>query len=174
MANLRGFDASSVPPSEEIGALPNGTYTVAVTDSEMRPPKSGDGEMLVLTYTVLEGEHRNRKVWDYLCLQHSDPDTVKYARSNLSAICHAVGVLRPDDSSDLHGIPFQIRVKSKPDAAGVPRNSVAAYQKLPQESHSAPPPQRSYNPPKSDEYRDTYEQDNAGETDDAGQPEMWG
>ena len=38
---------------------------------------------------------------------------VKIARSELSAICRAVGVLQPKDSTELHDLPLVISVKCK-------------------------------------------------------------
>jgi hypothetical protein len=55
---------------------------------------------------------------------------VKIANANLSAICHAVGVLRPGDSVELHHIPLVITVKCKTDdATGEIRNEVKSYAK---------------------------------------------
>jgi hypothetical protein len=122
------FDASQVDPSVPFEVLPSDKYIVAITKSEMKPTKSGDGAYLELEYTVLEGQYQGRKLWDRLCLNHSREETVKIARANLSAICHAVGVLIPHDSNELHNIPFQItiRVKRKDDQI---TNEVRGYAK---------------------------------------------
>ena len=92
---LLNFDASQVDPSVGYEALPAGKYLVEISDSEMKPTKAGNGEMLQLEFTVIDGEFKNRKIWDRLCLRHPNPEAVKIAQANLSAICHAVEVLRP-------------------------------------------------------------------------------
>ena len=113
MANLNGFDANEVEPSTAFEPVPAGKYIAAVTASEMKPTKKGDGSYLELEFTVLEGDCQGRKVWDRLCITHPNQQTVKIARGNLSAICRAVGVMQPKDSVELHNLPLEITVKLK-------------------------------------------------------------
>jgi len=87
--------ASSIP----FEAVPSDKYIAEITKSELKATKAGDGSYLEIEYTILEGEYRGRKVWDRLCLNHQTQRTVEIARANLSAICHAVGVMKPRDSS---------------------------------------------------------------------------
>jgi hypothetical protein len=113
MANLNNFNASEVEPNTPFDPLPAGKYLVAITASEMKPTKTGDGSYLQLELTVLDGEFRGRKVWDRLCINHPNATTVKIARGNLSALCRAVGVMQPRDSVELHNIPLLVTVKCK-------------------------------------------------------------
>ena len=113
MANLNGFDANQVEPTASFDPLPAGKYVAAITNSEMKPTKQGDGAYLELEFTVVDGEYKERKVWDRLCINHPNAMTVKIARGNLSAICRAVGVMQPRDSVELHNIPLVITVKCK-------------------------------------------------------------
>ena len=113
MANLNGFNASQVEPSNSFDPLPAGKYVAAITESEMRPTKNGSGSYLQLTFTILEGDYRNRVLWARLNLNNSNATAVKIARGELSAICHAVGVLQPRDSVELHNLPLVITVKCK-------------------------------------------------------------
>ncbi|MCL2624372.1 MAG: DUF669 domain-containing protein [Planctomycetaceae bacterium] len=123
------FDASQVDPSVPFEAIPSDKYLVEITDSEMKPTKNGSGTLLQLEYTVIEGEYKNRKIWDRLCIKHTNQQTVKIALANLSAICHAIGVMKPQDSAELHHIPFHVTVKCKSDDSGEIRNEVKAYAK---------------------------------------------
>lgn len=107
------FDASQVDPSVPFEVLPSDKHLVEITKSEMKATKAGDGAYLELEYTVLDGAFKGRKVWDRLCLNHRTQKTVEIARANLSAVCHAVGVMKPRQSSELHHIPFVITVKLK-------------------------------------------------------------
>jgi len=113
MADLNGFNATEVDPSTSFEPLPAGKYLAAVTESEMKPTKSGNGSYLQLTFTILDGEYKNRIVWARLNLNNPNATAVKIARSELSAICHAVGVMQPRDSVDLHNLPLVITVKVK-------------------------------------------------------------
>jgi len=113
MANLNGFNAHEVEPNASFEPIPAGKYLAAITESEMKPTKNGSGSYLQMTFTILEGEYKNRILWARLNLNNANATAVKIARSELSAICHAVGVLQPKDSVELHNIPLLITVKVK-------------------------------------------------------------
>jgi hypothetical protein len=113
MANLQGFDANTVEPQQDYQPLPAGQYVAVITDSEMKPTKSGAGNYLQLVFQIVEGEYANRLLWVRLNLDNPNATAVDIARRELSAICRSVGVLVPTDSSDLHNIPLQILVGLK-------------------------------------------------------------
>ena len=119
MANLNGYNANDYEPTAAFEPLPAGKYLAAITSSEMKATKKGDGSYLELEFTVLEGpphggsEYKGRKVWDRLCINHPKDITQKIARENLSAICRAVGVMQPNDSTALHNLPLVITVRCK-------------------------------------------------------------
>ena len=130
MANLNGFNATEVDPATTFEPLPAGKYLAAITESEMKPTKSGSGSYLQLTFTVLDGEYKNRILWARLNLNNPNATAVKIARSELSAICHAVGVMQPKDSVELHNMPLVITVKlKKREDTGELTNEVKAYAK---------------------------------------------
>ena len=130
MANLNGFNATEVEPTTTFEPLPAGKYLAAITESEMKPTKSGSGSYLQLTFTILEGEYKNRVLWARLNLNNPNATAVKIARGELSAICRAVGVLQPRDSVDLHNLPLVITVKlKKRDDTGELTNEIKGYAK---------------------------------------------
>lgn len=130
MAHLNGFNANQVEPTATFDPIPAGKYVAAITDSEVKATKNGNGTYLQMTFTILEGENKGRLVWARLCLDHPNQQTVKIARSELSAICRAVGVMTPNDSAELHNIPLAITVKCKKrDDTGEIVNEVRGYTK---------------------------------------------
>ena len=129
MANLNGFDASQVEPTASFDPIPAGKYLAAITESEMKPTKNGSGSYLQMTFTVLDGEFKNRVLWARLNLNNPNATAVKIARSELSAICHAVGVMQPRDSVELHNIPLLITVKvKKREDTGELTNEIKGYE----------------------------------------------
>ncbi|HEX4918067.1 MAG TPA: DUF669 domain-containing protein, partial [Limnobacter sp.] len=63
MSNIfNNFNAAEVQPMESRDVLPAGKYIAAIVDNEIKPTKSGTGERLNLTFEILEGEHKGRKV----------------------------------------------------------------------------------------------------------------
>ncbi len=127
MATLN-FNAQEVDPNVGFDPVPADKYIAAITKSEIKPTKNGTGSYLELEFTIIEGQYKDRKVWDRLCLDHPNKQTVKIARGNLSAICHAVGVMQPQDSAQLHNLPLQIKVVCKKrDDTGEITNEVKGY-----------------------------------------------
>jgi len=149
MADLHGFNANQVEPTTEFEPIPAGKYLAMVTDSEMKPTKSGSGNYLQLTFQILEGEYKGRFVWARLNLHNDNATAVQIARSELSALCRAVGVMTPTDSVDLHNLPLIITVKCKRrDDTGDITNEIKGYVKReaatgqPQQAATTTPPWR--------------------------------
>ena len=124
MADLGNFNANEVEPAEEFHAIPAGKYQAVITESEMRETKNRDGEYLLLVFELIEGEYRGRKVFARLNLANKNPDAVRIARQELSAICRAVGVMNPRDSVELHNLPLTITVRVRKSQDGEEMNEV--------------------------------------------------
>jgi hypothetical protein len=130
MANLTGFDANSVNPATDFEPLPAGKYLAIITDSEMKPTKSGSGNYLELTFQVIDGPFKGRMLWSRLNLDNPSPQAVQIAQGELSAICRAVGVMQPKDSIELHNLPLLVTVKCKKrDDTGDVVNEIRGYAK---------------------------------------------
>ena len=117
MADLGNFDASQVEPSGSREPIPAGKYNAMITASEMKATKSGNGRYLELTFDIIDGPHRGRKVWARLNLDNPNPTAVEIAKGELSAICRAVNVPRPGQSERLHNLPLAITVVTRDFAA---------------------------------------------------------
>jgi hypothetical protein len=113
MANLNGFNANDVEPNSLFEPIPAGKYLAAITASETKQTRNGDGSYLELTLSILEGDFKGRVLWARLNLDNPNATAVKIARGDLSAICRAVNVMQPKDSTDLHNLPLVISVKLK-------------------------------------------------------------
>lgn len=126
--NLSGFNAEEFEPTGSFEPIPAGWYRCAIDDSAMKPTKSGNGRYLELKLRVLDGEHANRALFERLNLENENEQAVQIARGTLSAICRAVGVMRPQDSSELHGLPLlaKVAVEARKDN-GEPANRVKGY-----------------------------------------------
>lgn len=110
MASLAGFNAAEVEPNAGFDVIPAGDYEACIVGSEMKTTKNGNGSYLNLEIQIISGQYQNRKLFEKLNLQNQNATAVTIAKGTLSAICRAVGVLTPNDSSDLHNKPFRISV----------------------------------------------------------------
>lgn len=129
MANLN-FDAHQVDPSVALDPIPAGKYLAVISESELKPTKTGGGKYLQLTFQIIDGEFKGRLVWARLNLENKAEMTVKIARGELSAICRAIGVMQPKDSVELHNVPLEINVGlKKRDDNGEFTNVIKGYAK---------------------------------------------
>lgn len=130
MAHLGGFDASKVDPAGDFTPIPAGTYLAVMSESAMKKTKSGSGEYLECKWRISDGQHKGRVIISRLNLRNANSVAVQIAEGELSAICRAVGVLKPNDSSDLHNIPLEINIGvSEADEKGRLYNEVNGYSK---------------------------------------------
>lgn len=139
MADLTelGFDANQVEPNS-FDLLPSGEYDAAITKSEVKATSKG-GKMLKLQLQICSGPYQNRVLFDHLNLWNDNPQAVQIAKGTMSAICRAVGVLTPKDSSQLHDKPMRISVgvqKGNGEYKGQDQNRIKAYR--PRQSGPAP------------------------------------
>jgi len=126
---ILNFNANEVEPSRELDPIPAGKYVAVITDSEMKDTRAGTGRYLQLEFEITDGEFAGRKVWARLNIENRNPEAVRMARADLSAICRAVNVLTPGDSADLHNLPLVIKVHVRKDKnTGEISNEIRGYE----------------------------------------------
>jgi hypothetical protein len=122
-----GFDASQVPEQRDFSALPEGQYVVIATASEEKPNSKGTGTYLQITFEVLDGPCKGRKLWARMNLKNPNQTAVEIAHRELAAICRAVGVIKPADSSELHNRPLLVTVGVEVDDKRRESNNIKRY-----------------------------------------------
>ncbi len=152
MASISGFDANQVDPHVGFDPIPNGKYLAIITASEYKPTKNGAGRYLQFEYQILDGQFKGRKLWTRHNLENPSTDAVKIARSELSSICRAVGILTPGDTCELHNLPLIINVKvKKRDDSDENENVIKGWakkdqvQETPSQTTTTPPWMRKSN-----------------------------
>lgn len=120
------FDSTNVPVAAALDPIPAGWYVCAMTASEMKPTNTPGGMYLEAEYTVLDGDYKGRKVFDRLNLQNANPVAVEIAYKQLSAICHATGVIQVANSEQLHNRPLMVKVSMRPAGQGKDGNMYEA------------------------------------------------
>lgn len=123
------FDSDTVKPGGgEFEPMPEGIYTLLITSSEVKPNKAGTGKNLSLTMQVIDGAHKGRQVFDNIVLQNPSAKATEIGHGQLSALCRSCRKVIIGDSSELHGVPFQAKIKIKPaDGQYAARNEVSYY-----------------------------------------------
>lgn len=111
------FDVSTIDPYVGGGEpLPTGTYPMAISAMECVPnTKAETGHNLKMTYTVIEGEFKGRKVFENLNLWHkTSSQAVEIAWKHLSSIGRAVGVMQGNDLTVLANKPMLVDISLEP------------------------------------------------------------
>jgi len=140
MSNLQGFNAAEVEPATGFDVIPAGEYEAIIIESEMKPTKNNNGSYLQLTFQLTGGQYDGRYVWARLNLDNPNQQAVDIAQRELSAICRAVGVMTPSDSSDLHDVPLIIKVGIEPARGQYSEsNSIKSYKAIGEASKPAAP-----------------------------------
>lgn len=112
MAALSPFNPDEVTDDREI--LAAGNYPAQIIESSLAQTKSG-GTMLKLTWEILDGPAKGRRVWENLNIVNANPDAQAIAERSLKRICDAVGFAGVlTDSESLHFKPVEITVAIQP------------------------------------------------------------
>ena len=130
MATLN-FSTEGIEPAAPAGVFPPGKYVLEITDTDLKPTKAGDGEYLSVEFTVDEGPHKGRKVWENFNLSNPSAEAERIAKSQFAALCLAVGRPRVGDSIELHGAKFTgvVGLEKRKDN-GEDKNRVRGYEPL--------------------------------------------
>lgn len=169
------FDATQHDPSQGTGQLPVGKHLVKVTGGELKATKANDGGYLQLKITIVEGPHAGSSGNWILNIHNKNPNTIEIAFRELSALCHAIGVYKVDNVSQLMDRPFMVQVQAQVDNpqytevcrifdanGNEPKRGQAPAQPQPQQpqQYAAPhggtvvqqPPQQQYQQPQPQQY----------------------
>ena len=151
-----GFDTHSVPPQEDFIVLPPGKYPVMIEKAEVKTTKSGTGHYLEVQLSVLDGQAKNRKVWDRINIQNPSEKCVEIGLRSLAALGQALGLASIQDTNQLlNGVCIAcIKVKDEQNEVRTYMPLTSAYAPgVPQVPFIAPPPYVAppavYQPPAS-------------------------
>lgn len=100
------FDPTKVDPNQP-EPVPVGDYLMQAIESKVAPTKKGTGTMLNLTFDILEGPYKGRRVYENINVTNDSPAAQQIGQKQLSALCHAAGLLTAvTNSEQLHYKPF--------------------------------------------------------------------
>lgn len=164
MPELGSYDENAAP-AVSYDPIPAADYLAQVEESDVKPTKQNTGEILSLTWVILDGPCQGRKVFDRINLRNANPQAQEIGQRQLAALRLATGVNSPRSSEELHNIPCQVKVKVRPagpDKFGVHRdaqNEVKGYARLgdgqgsPVPAQQQPPAQPPRQAPPAQTYR---------------------
>ena len=119
------FDQTEIQDAHksDFDPIPAGTYTAEITRSEIKNNNSGSGNRLSLGLKIIDGTHAGRLIFQDVTLRNSNPIAQQIGRKQMAQLVSACGKSSVQDSSELHGIPMQIKVAGQYD----PSNEVKKF-----------------------------------------------
>lgn len=128
------FDQAEIAQAQvnEFEPVPAGTYTVEITRSEVKENNSGSGNRLSLGFKILDGAHAGRLIFQDLTLRNTNQVAQQIGRKQMAQLFHACGKLSVAESSELHGIPMEVKVAIRIDKTGQyePSNEIKKFAPL--------------------------------------------
>lgn len=132
MARLDNFDPDQVPEGDrDFAPMPAGRYVAQIIESDLVPTKSGTGQMLKLTFEIIEGPCARRRVWANLNIINQSGQAQEIGQRELKHICAAVGHVGVlNDSDVLHFKPMRVRLGIEVDAQYGDKNVCKGYEPM--------------------------------------------
>jgi hypothetical protein len=122
--------------------LPEGKYDVIVLEAKEKTTKKGD-RAIEITFQVLEGQYKERLLWETLNLWNSSDQARTIARDRLSSICKACNAPAATSTDVLLGRRMQVSVgRRMNDFRGKEENHIKAFNAKPGQQATAPQPQQ--------------------------------
>lgn len=121
------FDANAIQPAGDRSPLPEGRYSVLVTEVVEKRTKAGTGSYLAITMQVIGGPHESRKLWQNINLRNPNQTAEEIGKKELSAFCRATGVMQPRSTSDFVGKTCAVNVGLEKRQDGTVGNKVASW-----------------------------------------------
>lgn len=98
---------------QSVEAVPAGGYIAVIESSEYVSTKENTGKILKLTYQIIDGQMKGRKIFENLNLENKNKQAEQIARRTLNSIGVATGIKEIKDSAMLHNIPMNLDVTVK-------------------------------------------------------------
>lgn len=124
------FNSNDFAERTHVSVVPPGWYIMQIVDSKLVPTKTPGGARLNLQFKILQGDFAGRMVFQGYNVKNANPVAVNIAMEELAELSKAVGVPVWNDTEQLHGIPFNMKVKCKAEPGYDVRNEPQIYQHI--------------------------------------------
>lgn len=158
MGNL-DFNASDYEPRKEMGAVPAGKYLCVVEDTGRKNTKNDSAQYLQISWSIIEGEFKGRKIFDRLNLWAASggqwirrtDEAGTIAGQSMSELLAALGIANIRNHEELRGKKAVVKVKVRKSDEHGDSNDVQNYYTagsgIATASVSAPPAQATASAP---------------------------
>lgn len=126
------FNAGQHNPSTAFDVLPAGWYVAQVVKSEIKPTSKPGGARLNLQFQILNAPAAGRVVFGGYNIKNDNPVAVEIAMNELAALSNAINTPVWNQTEELHGKPFHLKIKIVKDSSGQyeDKNEPNGYKKV--------------------------------------------
>lgn len=124
------FNAGQHAERQHNSLMPAGWYVVQIVNSEIKPTKTPGGARLNLQFKIMQGDFAGRVMFGGYNVKNANPVAVQIAMEELAELSRAVKVPVWNDTEQLHGIPFNLKVKVRQQPGYEPNNEPQIYQTI--------------------------------------------
>jgi hypothetical protein len=133
------FDTPNEEGMKPPSLLPAGIYTAEIMQAEYGPTKNGRGHQVRLQWTITEGPHEKRVLFQNILTKHESEEAMRLGRQRLKDVCTAVGF--NEKLQDLDVLLFKacnVRVIVRKDKDGQypDRNEIVSVKPKPRQDPS--------------------------------------
>lgn len=107
--------------------VPGGWYTCEVDRAELKNTKRGDGEILKVTYIILDGEYKDRLIFQNINVVNHNQKAQEIGRRELTSLGKACGLTSISDTGELLKKVIKVKVKIQKDNEYGDSNRVIAF-----------------------------------------------
>jgi hypothetical protein len=113
MANIASTYDPEAEPSSGYTPLPVGEYQMEIVESDYVATQSGNGMILKCKAQIIGGEYDQRPFYINYNLENANEQAQEIGQRDFAGLRRATGVLAPDDSEQLHFVPFNVKIGIK-------------------------------------------------------------
>ena len=150
IANLTGgtFVPGNYDTVQDFEPIPPGEYPVLIERAEVKKNGKKTGYGLKLGLSVIDGEHKGRKVFANITLSNPNQKAVEIGHRELATLGQALGMVAITDSSEVTNKTMTVKVKVKEDKVYGKQNEITTYKPYGQVQPQQPAqPQQQAQPP---------------------------
>lgn len=107
--------------------LPAGNYLAEVFECEVKETKAGTGEYLQITWEIVDGPYKGRKIWDRLNIVNQNETAQRIGRERLNKLANIVGKPHLKDTDELYQCSATLRLVVREDPQYGASNDVKDY-----------------------------------------------
>jgi len=143
MANLNEtFNVNDLPEGNNIyEPLPAGWYSAIIASAELRPTKAGTGEYIAVRYDITGPTHEGRVVFGNLNIRNPNPKAEEIGRQQLGDLMRSIGLSSVQDTDQLVGGQYQIKLKMTHSEQYGDGNDVSGWKAISGSAPAAPKPE---------------------------------